>query len=55
MFLFHDHALVLLVGIFSFVGILGTKLSLNKFTRRMTIDAQRLETIWTIVPALLLL
>nr|YP_009628532.1 cytochrome c oxidase subunit II [Bullacta caurina]QBX88146.1 cytochrome c oxidase subunit II [Bullacta caurina] len=55
MFLFHDHALVLLLGIFSFVGILGTKLTFNKFTSRTTIEAQRLETIWTIVPALLLI
>jgi hypothetical protein len=43
--LFHDHALVLLIGIFSFVGILGVKLTLNKFTSRTTIEAQRLETI----------
>lgn len=54
-FLFHDHALVLLVGIFRFVGILGVKLTINKFSRRTIIEAQRLETIWTIVPALLLL
>ena len=54
-FLFHDHALVLLVGIFRFVGILGLKLTLNKYTSRIIVDAQRLETIWTIVPALLLL
>nr|ABJ55888.1 cytochrome c oxidase subunit II [Smaragdinella calyculata] len=55
MFLFHDHALVLLLGIFSFVGILGVKLTFNKFTSRTTIEAQRLETVWTIVPALLLI
>nr|YP_010239428.1 cytochrome c oxidase subunit II [Haloa japonica]QTF74798.1 cytochrome c oxidase subunit II [Haloa japonica] len=55
MFLFHDHALVLLLGIFSFVAILGVKLAFNKFTSRTTIEAQRLETVWTIVPALLLI
>lgn len=53
--LFHDHALVLLIGIFRFVGILGTKLAINKFTSRTTIEAQQLETIWTIVPAFLLI
>nr|ABL09065.1 cytochrome c oxidase subunit II [Odontoglaja guamensis] len=55
MILFHDHALVLLIGIFSFVGILGVKLVMNKFSSRATIDAQRLETVWTIVPAILLI
>nr|ABJ55872.1 cytochrome c oxidase subunit II [Sagaminopteron nigropunctatum] len=55
MFLFHDHAMVLLIGIFSFVGILGIKLATNKFTSRTTVEAQQLEIIWTIVPALLLI
>jgi len=54
-FLFHDHAIVLLLGIFSFVAILGVKLTFNKFTSRTMLEAQRLETIWTIIPALLLL
>lgn len=53
--LFHDHSLVLLIGIFGFVGVLGTKLACNKFTNRTIIEAQQLETIWTIVPALLLI
>nr|YP_010373164.1 cytochrome c oxidase subunit II [Aldisa cooperi]UPI11630.1 cytochrome c oxidase subunit II [Aldisa cooperi] len=55
MFLFHDHAMVLLLGIFMFVAILGVKLVLNTFTSRTVLEAQRLETIWTIVPAILLL
>jgi len=55
MFLFHDHTIVLLLGIFSFVAILGGKLMLNKFTSRTVLEAQRLETIWTIIPALLLM
>nr|YP_004222104.1 cytochrome c oxidase subunit II [Aplysia dactylomela]ABK92210.1 cytochrome c oxidase subunit II [Aplysia dactylomela]AHX02663.1 cytochrome c oxidase subunit II [Aplysia kurodai] len=55
MFLFHDHAIVLLLGIFSFVAILGVKLTFNKFTSRTMLEAQSLETIWTIIPALLLL
>nr|YP_010373177.1 cytochrome c oxidase subunit II [Cadlina japonica]UPI11643.1 cytochrome c oxidase subunit II [Cadlina japonica] len=55
MFLFHDHAIVLLLGIFTFVGILGVKLVLNSFTSRTVLEAQRLETVWTIVPAILLI
>nr|QLY89833.1 cytochrome c oxidase subunit II [Bathyomphalus contortus] len=55
MILFHDHAMVLLTGIFSFVAILGLKLLLNKYSSRVMIEAQTLETIWTIIPALLLI
>ena len=54
-FLFHDHAIVLLLGIFTFVAVLGFKLVFNTFTSRVTLEAQRLETVWTIVPALLLI
>nr|YP_001648717.1 cytochrome c oxidase subunit II [Biomphalaria tenagophila]ABO14137.1 cytochrome c oxidase subunit II [Biomphalaria tenagophila] len=54
MILFHDHAMVLLLGIFSFVALLGSKLILNKFSSRNMLEAQTLETVWTIIPALLL-
>ena len=53
--LFHDHAIVLLIGIFRFVAILGIKLLLNNYSSRVMIEAQTLETIWTIIPALLLI
>nr|AJJ48408.1 cytochrome c oxidase subunit II [Radix sp. MOTU5] len=55
MMLFHDHALVLLIGIFMFVVILGMNLVLNKLSSRTMLEAQQLETIWTIIPALLLI
>nr|YP_004934889.1 cytochrome c oxidase subunit II [Ovatella vulcani]AEQ93841.1 cytochrome c oxidase subunit II [Ovatella vulcani] len=55
MLLFHDHAIVLLIGIFSFVALIGVKLVFNKFSSRTMHEAQQLETIWTIVPALLLI
>nr|YP_010273931.1 cytochrome c oxidase subunit II [Bulinus truncatus]QYJ56634.1 cytochrome c oxidase subunit II [Bulinus truncatus] len=55
MILFHDHAMVLLLGIFSFVGILGVNLVMNKFSSRSILEAQTLETVWTIIPALLLI
>nr|QWE50979.1 cytochrome c oxidase subunit II [Planorbella pilsbryi] len=55
MILFHDHAMVLLLGIFSFVALLGVKLIINKFSSRSMLEAQTLETVWTIIPALLLI
>nr|YP_003495118.1 cytochrome c oxidase subunit II [Platevindex mortoni]ADD37173.1 cytochrome c oxidase subunit II [Platevindex mortoni]UZH97745.1 cytochrome c oxidase subunit 2 [Platevindex mortoni] len=55
MLLFHDHAMVLLIGIFSFVALIGLKLLFNKFSTRTMHEAQQLETIWTVVPALLLI
>nr|YP_010273944.1 cytochrome c oxidase subunit II [Bulinus nasutus]QYJ56647.1 cytochrome c oxidase subunit II [Bulinus nasutus] len=55
MLLFHDHAMVLLLGIFSFVAILGVTLLMSKFSSRSILEAQTLETVWTIIPALLLI
>nr|WDD39325.1 cytochrome c oxidase subunit 2 [Onchidium reevesii] len=55
MLLFHDHAMVLLIGIFVFVAFIGMKLLLNSFSTRTMHEAQRLETVWTVVPALLLI
>nr|YP_010459004.1 cytochrome c oxidase subunit II [Discus perspectivus]UUB71741.1 cytochrome c oxidase subunit II [Discus perspectivus] len=54
MIFFHDHALVLLVGILGLVFLMGVKLILNTFSSRFLIEAQMLETVWTIVPAILL-
>nr|YP_009113891.1 cytochrome c oxidase subunit II [Gastrocopta cristata]AGC52856.1 cytochrome c oxidase subunit II [Gastrocopta cristata] len=55
MMLFHDHAMILLIGIFTLVALLGVKLCLNKFSSRATHEAQLLEIFWTIIPALLLI
>nr|YP_010574504.1 cytochrome c oxidase subunit II [Peronia verruculata]UZH97758.1 cytochrome c oxidase subunit 2 [Peronia verruculata] len=55
MLLFHDHAMVLLIGIFSFVAFIGMKLLFNTLSTRTMHEAQQLETIWTVVPALLLI
>nr|YP_010390246.1 cytochrome c oxidase subunit II [Virpazaria ripkeni]UPV69726.1 cytochrome c oxidase subunit II [Virpazaria ripkeni]UPV69739.1 cytochrome c oxidase subunit II [Virpazaria ripkeni] len=55
MLLFHDHAMILLIGIFSLVALLGVKLCINKFSSRVTHEAQTLEILWTILPALLLI
>lgn len=47
--------MVLLIGISIFVGFLGVKLTFNKFTSRNILEAQQIETIWTVVPALTLI
>lgn len=53
-FLFHDHAIVVLIGIFTFVAFLGVKFLFNTFSTRTILEAQRLEIIWTIIPAVIL-
>nr|UXC95404.1 cytochrome c oxidase subunit 2 [Megaustenia imperator imperator] len=55
MILFHDHAMILLIGIFTLVALIGIKFSLNKYSTRLVHEAQTLEIIWTVVPALLLI
>nr|CAH2594116.1 cytochrome c oxydase subunit 2 [Physella acuta] len=55
MILFHDHALTLLIGIFTFVCIMGVRLLTTKLTTRTIVEAHLLETVWTVIPALLLL
>lgn len=52
---FHDHAilvitLVIVIVIYAFISLL-----LNKFTRNNIFEAQEIETIWTILPAFILL
>nr|WRW10870.1 cytochrome c oxidase subunit 2 [Melampus sincaporensis] len=51
----HDHAIVLLIGVLSFVTLMAVTLIFSKFSDRSVHEAQRLETVWTIVPALLLI
>nr|YP_010032939.1 cytochrome c oxidase subunit II [Protaeolidiella atra]QOW38673.1 cytochrome c oxidase subunit 2 [Protaeolidiella atra] len=54
MYLFHDHGLILLLGISTFTTYVGVKLLLNSLTSRTFVEAQTLETLWTILPAVLL-
>nr|QXU57723.1 cytochrome c oxidase subunit II [Omalonyx unguis] len=54
MIFFHDHAMVLLIGIFTLVAIMGVKLLFSKFSCRSVYEAQTVEIIWTIIPAFLL-
>nr|YP_001994393.1 cytochrome c oxidase subunit II [Terebellides stroemii]ABW76473.1 cytochrome c oxidase subunit II [Terebellides stroemii] len=52
---FHDHALLILVLVTSVVGYAMTSLTFNSLSNRYILEAQQIETIWTIVPALILL
>jgi len=52
---FHDHALVILAIIVSIVSYAILTLIFRKFTSRVRSDAQQIETIWTILPAVILI
>nr|QRG01401.1 cytochrome c oxidase subunit 2 [Mammilla mammata] len=51
---FHDHAMMILVMIISLVGYAAVSLMTNKFTCRSLVEGQEIETIWTIIPAVIL-
>lgn len=51
---FHDHALVILVLVTSVVTYTFIILIVNKFSSRILIEAQQIETVWTILPAVTL-
>nr|NP_008239.1 cytochrome c oxidase subunit II [Lumbricus terrestris]Q37545.1 RecName: Full=Cytochrome c oxidase subunit 2; AltName: Full=Cytochrome c oxidase polypeptide II [Lumbricus terrestris]AAC46865.1 cytochrome oxidase subunit II [Lumbricus terrestris]prf//2122275B cytochrome oxidase:SUBUNIT=II [Lumbricus terrestris] len=52
---FHDHALLVLTLVLTVVGYALLALMLNKQVNRYIMEAQTVETIWTILPALILL
>nr|YP_010953070.1 cytochrome c oxidase subunit II [Trichochrysea japana]WMQ75979.1 cytochrome c oxidase subunit 2 [Trichochrysea japana] len=52
---FHDHTLMILVIITTLVGQILINIILNKFTYRFLLEGQMIETIWTILPALILI
>nr|WIM50646.1 cytochrome c oxidase subunit II [Conus ventricosus] len=54
MIFFHDHAMMILVMIISLVGYAAVTLMLSKYTCRSLVEGQEIETIWTIVPAIIL-
>nr|YP_010686218.1 cytochrome c oxidase subunit II [Cochlostyla marinduquensis]UIX22052.1 cytochrome c oxidase subunit 2 [Cochlostyla marinduquensis] len=55
MTLFHDHALMIILSIFTFVSLMGFLLMKSHFSSRRLHEAQKLETFWTLFPALLLI
>nr|YP_009742261.1 cytochrome c oxidase subunit II [Neverita didyma]QID90343.1 cytochrome c oxidase subunit II [Neverita didyma] len=52
---FHDHAMMILVMIISLVGYAAVSLMTSKFTCRSLVEGQEIETVWTIVPAIILI
>lgn len=52
---FHDHTLIILTLVISVVSYAIYTIMVNKYTNRYLIEAQQIETIWTIVPAIILI
>lgn len=52
---FHDHSLVILAIIVSVVTYAILTLIIRKYTSRVRSDAQQIETIWTVLPAVILI
>jgi cytochrome c oxidase subunit 2 len=52
---FHDHTLIILTLVITVVSYAILIIILNSFTNRYLIEAQQIETIWTIVPAIILI
>nr|QIZ12522.1 cytochrome c oxidase subunit II [Plaxiphora albida] len=52
---FHDHAMLILVMIISLLSYAAISLLSNKFMSRSTMESQEIETIWTILPAIVLI
>lgn len=51
---FHDHALVILILVTSIVRYTIIMLIRNKYSARNLIEAQQVETVWTVLPAVTL-
>lgn len=51
---FHDHSLVILTIVTAVVTYMFAILITNKFSARNITEAQQIETIWTILPAIIL-
>nr|YP_010310792.1 cytochrome c oxidase subunit II [Periclimenes brevicarpalis]UMY76332.1 cytochrome c oxidase subunit 2 [Periclimenes brevicarpalis] len=52
---FHDHAMVVLILITTSVGLMLASMFFNKLTNRLLLEHQTIETIWTIIPAIILI
>uniref|UniRef100_Q642X3 Cytochrome c oxidase subunit 2 n=1 Tax=Clymenella torquata TaxID=292503 RepID=Q642X3_CLYTO len=51
---FHDHAMLVLTLVTSIVGMALISLAMNKLSCRTMLEAQQIETVWTILPAVVL-
>nr|QNV11892.1 cytochrome c oxidase subunit II [Pacifastacus leniusculus] len=52
---FHDHTMVVLILITTFVGFIMFYLGFNFFINRFLLESQEIEIIWTILPAIILI
>nr|FAA04195.1 TPA: cytochrome c oxidase subunit II [Cylicobdellidae sp. FA-2019] len=52
---FHDSILLVMIMVLTIIGYTMVMLSMNTYTNRFTFEAQEIETIWTILPALILI
>nr|AGR28055.1 cytochrome c oxidase subunit II [Mecinus heydenii]AGR28056.1 cytochrome c oxidase subunit II [Mecinus heydenii]AGR28057.1 cytochrome c oxidase subunit II [Mecinus heydenii]AGR28058.1 cytochrome c oxidase subunit II [Mecinus heydenii]AGR28059.1 cytochrome c oxidase subunit II [Mecinus heydenii] len=52
---FHDHTLLILIIITILVSQMLLSMLFNKFTNRFLLEGQLIETIWTIIPATILI
>ena len=52
---FHDHTLIILTLVISVVRYAIIVIIINKLTNRYLLEAQYIETVWTILPAFILL
>lgn len=52
---FHDHAMLVLILVTSIVTYAFVSLMANTYSSRYLLEAQQIETIWTILPAFILL
>nr|AUN45062.1 cytochrome c oxidase subunit 2 [Aegla aff. longirostri MHT-2018] len=52
---FHDHTMVVLILITTFVGFMMVSLFSNSFINRFLLENQTIEIIWTILPAFILI
>lgn len=55
MIFFHDHTLLILIIITILVGQILFSILFNKFINRFLLEGQIIETIWTILPAIILI
>nr|YP_009915252.1 cytochrome c oxidase subunit II [Sphyraena pinguis]QLF67963.1 cytochrome c oxidase subunit II [Sphyraena pinguis] len=51
---FHDHALMIISFISVFVLYIITAMATTKLTDKLILDSQEVETIWTVLPAIIL-
>nr|ALA08460.1 cytochrome c oxidase subunit II [Dynomene pilumnoides] len=52
---FHDHVMLILILIITFVGFMLSSLFFNKLSNRFLLENQTIEIIWTIIPAIILI